>query len=293
MKLLNIFIGTAAILSLAACSNDDDKNFTWNTKDGVTVSMENPEMVTIENLGLFRVPVKVSGEPNGYIKVNFACYETGDNPAFDDINYVVTTKSVVVAPEDDEFYVEVNTIDNNDENDPRTFSIAISEVEYASIGDLPSTEIIIKDKGPYSKMSGQWNIAYLDYDGNPVSGVVNFRCADPNERVINVDNFPVSGAKMSLRLNWVWDEAAQHGDVEIPMGMSMGTVNFTGLGECEVWPILSPESTSGSILGVCNSNYSTVTFDANDRFYFGVFLEGGYQGLWDSCSELSFSRKVE
>lgn len=304
MKLFKILTAALCIFTLAACSSsDDDKKFGWNTKEGVTVSMEDPVIETIENIGLFRIPVQISGNPNGYIKVKFAFTETGDTPAMDDVHYVVTTKELIVNPEDSEVYIEVNTVDNNEDNEPRTFNITIESVEYATIGALAQTEVIIKDKGPYSKLAGLWTMTYNDYDGKEVSGEVKVVCTDPNEKIILVTNlgglvFGQSSIDTSLRLNFVWDEVTEHGDVAIPLGYTMAAkVPFTS-GDCDVRNILmngqSPV-TYGMIEGTCNANYSEMIFPEGESFYLGVFSSdsGEYEGLMDLMSDIKFTRTVE
>ncbi|MDE6495983.1 MAG: hypothetical protein K2L30_07085 [Duncaniella sp.] len=306
MKLSKIFGLSLATLLLAGCSSNDDNNFTWNTKEGVTVSMEEAEVVTIENLGLFRVPVNISGERNGSIKIQFSFIEVGDEPAMEDVHYYVTTSELVVGPDIDKTYVEINTVDNIDENDPRVFDIVISKVEYASIGELASTEVIIKDKGPYSKMAGEWTFAAANADG-PVDPVkVKLTCKDPNERIIYVENleawfgFP-SSYPMKLRLNWVWDEETEHGNVTIPMGNTMGMIPLN-LGDgkgtpCDLMNIFLNGNTPvsyGSLAGTCNDNYSEISFNPSDQFVIGAFDQetGQYYGALDACSEISFKREV-
>lgn len=304
MKLFKILTAALCIFTLAACSSsDDDKKFGWNTKEGVTVSMEDPVIETIENIGLFRIPVQISGNPNGYIKVKFAFTETGDTPAMDDVHYVVTTKELIVNPEDSEVYIEVNTVDNNEDNDPRTFNITIESVEYATIGALAQTEVIIKDKGPYSKLAGLWTMAYTNGDGQEVSGEVKVVCTDPNEKIVLVTGlgnmvFGTSSIDTSLRLNFVWDEVTEHGDVAIPLGFTMASrIDFT-FGDADIRNILmngqSPV-TYGMIEGTCNANYSEMLFPEGEGFYLGVFTSdsGEYKGYYDVISDIKFTRTVE
>lgn len=308
MKLFKILTAALCIFTLAACSSsDDDKKFGWNTKEGVTVSMEDPVIETIENIGLFRIPVQISGNPNGYIKVKFAFTETGDTPAMDDVHYIVTTKELIVNPEDSEVYIEVNTVDNNEDNEPRTFNITIESVEYATIGALAQTEVIIKDKGPYSKLAGTWTMAYLDGQGTEVSGEVKIVCTDPNEKIVLVTGLGdmvlgSSSYDTSLRFNFNWDEVSEHGDVSIPLGYTMVTnVGFRVDGEatpCDLRNILvngqSPV-TYGEIEGTCNANYSSITFPEGAGFYIGVFITetGEFIGTFDAMSDITLTRSVE
>lgn len=309
MKLFKILTAALCIFTLAACSSsDDDKKFGWNTKEGVTVSMEDPVIETIENVGLFRIPVQISGNPNGYIKVKFAFTETGDTPAMDDVHYVVTTKELIVNPEDSEVYIEVNTVDNNEDNDPRTFNITIESVEYATIGALAQTEVIIKDKGPYSKLAGTWTMNYIDGQGTEVSGKVKIVCTDPNEKIVLVTGLAemllgtTQFGNGDIRMNFVWDEVSEHGDVTIPLGYTvLSGVPFTVGGErtpCDLRNILvngqSPV-TYGEIEGICNANYSSITFPEGEGFYLGVFdtSTGEYYGPYDMMSDISLTRTVE
>lgn len=110
----------AALTFFAACSSDDDS---WNSASDVTVGMAQTEMTVNEGKGLFNVPIEVKGETNGNVFVTVELKEVGANPAKEDVNYYVTDKTINIS--DGVGNVEIETVDDDDINDPRTFQVTI------------------------------------------------------------------------------------------------------------------------------------------------------------------------
>ena len=73
MKLSKILAIGLAVLTMTACSDDDEFNF--NSDGNVTVDMAQPSITLKENKGYFNVPVVVSGEANGYVQVTVEVQE--------------------------------------------------------------------------------------------------------------------------------------------------------------------------------------------------------------------------
>ena len=150
-------------------------------------------------------------------------------------------------------------------------------------------------------MAGEWTLTASNAEGpvNPVK--VKLTCKDPNERIIYVENFETwlgipSSFPLKLRLNWVWDEDTDHGNITIPMGNTMGVVPFT-FGDCDLMNVFLNGSTPvsyGSLAGTCDDKYSEISFNPSDQFYIAVFDQktGEYYGAYDLCSDISFKREV-
>ena len=145
----------AAVTFFAACSSDDDS---WNSASDVTVGMAQTEMTVNEGKGLFNVPIEVKGETDGNVFVTVEVKEVGANPAKEDVNYYVTDKTISIS--DGTGNVEIETVDNDDINDPRTFQVTIVDAKGAKISENASTTISLKDNDAefYSKLQGKWKM---------------------------------------------------------------------------------------------------------------------------------------
>ena len=78
MKFLKIFAIAVAAFSVASCSDDDTS---WNTESDVTVQMGEATFSTKEGRGMVSIPLTVSGERNGNIKVTLDVVSDFENPA--------------------------------------------------------------------------------------------------------------------------------------------------------------------------------------------------------------------
>lgn len=59
---------------MVSCSDSND----YNSASNVTVAMQSAQIVTKESKGLFYVPIVVTGEPNGPIKVEVSVKGEGN-----------------------------------------------------------------------------------------------------------------------------------------------------------------------------------------------------------------------
>jgi hypothetical protein len=101
-----------ATVAFAACSSDDDG---WNGSGDAVVSMANQEITWKENKGSSTpvyVPITVTGERNGNVQVTVQVKETGENPAMDDIHYIITSKTIVIPADATQGKIELRTIDD-------------------------------------------------------------------------------------------------------------------------------------------------------------------------------------
>ena len=149
MKYFKLFMLMVAVTLFGACSSDDDS---WNSAADVTVGMQSPTMTVSEGKGIFDVPIVVNGETNGNVFVTVEVEEVGDNPAKEGVNYYVTDKTINIS--DGTGNVEIETVDDEDINDPRTFKVTIVDAKGATIAETASTTITLKDNDAefYSKL---------------------------------------------------------------------------------------------------------------------------------------------
>lgn len=163
MKYLKFFAFMLGAALLTACSDDDKREF--NKVKDVTVSLAETTIQTKENRGIIDVPFVVNGESDGYIVVTCKVAEASNNPAMEDVHYLVTSKSVTIEPKATEGSFEISLVDDREINEAREFIVTLESCEGATIGTQQVCTVVIgdNDADPYSRLGGQW--AILDQNG--------------------------------------------------------------------------------------------------------------------------------
>lgn len=181
IKLLSLLV---AVLFLGACSDDDVKK---NSAADVTVSMGTATISLRESAGIVSLPIKVEGPTNGMVTLTVETREVGSNPAVENTNYYVTTKKINITGS--EGYVELEMVDDDEINDPRSFEVTIVKVEHAKLNEAAKTttvEIRDNDHEPYDRLQGTWTLTYKNYDGAVQRQKVTITGADePSEYIYN------------------------------------------------------------------------------------------------------------
>lgn len=202
IKLLSLLV---AVLFLGACSDDDVKK---NSAADVTVSMGTASFSPRESAGVVSLPIKVEGPTNGMVSVTVETREVGSNPAVENTNYYVTTKKINITGS--EGYVELEMVDDDEINDPRTFEVTIVKVEHAKLNEAAKTttvEIRDNDHEPYDRLQGTWTMTYKNYDGAVQTQKVTITGADdPSEYIYNkllyVEGILLEKSKAQLSFNY-------------------------------------------------------------------------------------------
>ena len=202
IKLLSLLV---AVLFLGACSDDDVKK---NSAADVTVSMGTATISPRESAGIVSLPIKVEGPTNGMVSVTVETREVGSNPAVENTHYYVTTKKINITGS--EGYVELEMVDNEEINDPRTFEVTIVKVEHAKLNEAAKTttvEIRDNDHEPYDRLQGTWTMTYKDYGGAVQTQKVTITGADdPSEYIYNkllyVEGILLEKSKAQLSFNY-------------------------------------------------------------------------------------------
>lgn len=202
IKLLSLLV---AVLFLGACSDDDVKK---NSAADVTVSMGTATISPRESAGIVSLPIKVEGPTNGMVSVTVETREVGSNPAVENTHYYVTTKKINITGS--EGYVELEMVDNEEINDPRTFEVTIVKVEHAKLNEAAKTttvEIRDNDHEPYDRLQGTWTMTYKDYYGAVQTQKVTITGADdPSEYIYNkllyVEDILLEKSKAQLSFNY-------------------------------------------------------------------------------------------
>ena len=184
MKYIKLVALLVAVLFLGACSDDDVKK---NSAADVTVSMGTATISPRESAGIVSLPIKVEGPTNGMVTLTVETREVGSNPAVENTNYYVTTKKINITGS--EGYVELEMVDDDEINDPRSFEVTIVKVEHAKLNEAAkTTSVVIRDNDhePYDRLQGTWTLTYKNYDGAVQRQKVTITGADdPSEYIYN------------------------------------------------------------------------------------------------------------
>lgn len=202
IKLLSLLV---AVLFLGACSDDDVKK---NSAADVTVSMGTATISPRESAGIVSLPIKVEGPTNGMVTLTIETREVGSNPAVENTNYYVTTKKINITGS--EGYVELEMVDDDEINDPRSFEVTIVKVEHAKLNEAAkTTSVVIRDNDhePYDRLQGTWTLTYKNYDGAVQRQKVTITGADdPSEYIYNkllyVEGMLLDKSKAYLSFNF-------------------------------------------------------------------------------------------
>lgn len=183
MKYIKLFMLLVAATVFAACSDDDS----WNSKE-VTVGFDNPTLSIKENSGLVNIPINVKGLRNGDIALVIKAEETGDNPAVEDVNYMITDKTLNLKADDLEegvVNIELKTIDDQEINENRTLKLIITDAKGATIENNEIT-ITLRDNDAafYEKFFGTWTLNATEYNGPddpPTPFTAKIKITGPND----------------------------------------------------------------------------------------------------------------
>jgi len=298
MKYIKIFALALATFSLTACSDSDD----YNSAAGVTVEMAQSEITVKENTGLFNVPLKVTGDANGPIKVQVKVEGIGNNPAspFQENNgswsgdYIVTSETLNIPVDVKSVAVEINTVDNTEENENKTFAVSIVSVEGASTGALASTTVTIKDNDsfPYDKVQGSWKFSFADYNGNLANWNVTISGVGEGEdgygEMLYLDGLiGVPGAALSLYFHN--NEATGETFVEMNLPEPIIWYDETHY----VWTLKGMSLNQGVIRGTFSEDLKTITFNPEDQMVFYVASPdfSDQLGVYDAASAITMTRQ--
>ena len=294
MKYIKLFMFLAVASIFAACSDDDSS---WNTAADVTVNMKNPTMKVKEGVGLFNVPVVVTGETNGPVRVTVSVKETGANPAKKDVNYMVTDTVIVIS--EGQGNIEIKTVDDEEINEDRTFDLSIVNADGAKIGTDATTAITLRDNDSefYEKLQGKWTLNYLDGDGAKqsddvtITGATDDADEDYNKTLYMSGIFGYSW--LSAILSYQYDKETNQGSLsfdQLGSYIAGGPVNFTSFTGNFVFYRYNGQTTP--IVGTWSANLKTVTFDQSAILQAYVFdaTTGAGKGSYDFLQKITLTR---
>lgn len=322
MKLNKIFALGLAALTLTACSDDDD-NVSWNTNPDVTVQLGEQSVLIKENKGMFFIPIEVKGERNGNIRVTVEVEESAvapdTKPAVEDANYIITTKSVVISPDQDSFNLQLATVDDPQPGDDLSFALTISNVEYANLGPVSRTIVQINDKGAspmFDALPEKWDfecylpqLSYSDGSTRPRTLVswhsTMGKTGEMTEQADKTQLYPIafsgflgeagpSGAE-TLNCYYRYDPSLAYGDFFVPYGSYMsGPFNFSfGAGNIVVGTPNGTIPARGGLSMIWNFDYTGFTYSEQFGLVVALADSGKAYGTYDYVEELNAVFAIE
>ena len=178
MKYIKIIMMLCVAALFTACSDDEEG---WGNASKATVEFEQAEIVVKENKGIVYIPVKVTGENKGRVQVTVAVTAADENGAEEDVNYMITSKTIAIAAEDTIGNIEFITVDDEEINANREFVVSIASVKGATAVEGTQTKVVLRDNDAefYDKLTGKWTMNYTDaQSGAQGSWTINVIGAD-------------------------------------------------------------------------------------------------------------------
>ena len=298
MKLNKIYAFLLTAVAFVGCSNEE---VSWNTS-GATVSLEQAELVCKENKGIVDVPVVVSGKRNGWVEVTVEVAELGENPAMEDVHYVLTSATIVIPADADKGKFEFKTVDDDDINEARTFVITVKSAKGATVNvDANSTMVTLKDNDSqlYEKIQGRWKWKSTSEEYGPQTWNVNIIGVDEGEEGYN-EVLQVTGIVgedwTSMTMFFNYDEKTKKGYVHIPFGYMLAKDMDFGIGGTQDIVTVSFDSKDnlvmeGGIYGYWNEDFTKITFD-KDQVLYGWVFQGGAPTMYMlfDCASIQMSK---
>lgn len=279
-KFLTTIIAVAATMSIFCSCSDDD----MNTAEA-TVSMGEATYSVKENRGLFTIPVVVSGEQNGDIKVAVDVRSVSSNCMVDK-HFMVTSTEVVIPSSKKSVNIEIKTVDDREINEDRQFEVSISSVQGASIGTNKNTLITLIDNDdiPYDRMDGIWTVTatnMLTDDTTPATWETRLSTVvDETEAgygsIITMSPWTIWDGEsydfISHTMLFNYSASSQTATVTFKLGEKMcegiilggedeGGFNLTSCFMRSAAPTQTGYTTSGSVIGQVNSDFTQITFN--------------------------------
>lgn len=302
MKLSNIFTIGLAALTLSACSSYDPhesvSSIKLNSASGVVVSMEDTELQfpedRVSSATYYNIPVVVTGNPNGAVKVQVNISATSESPATEGENFIVTSKTIYVSPDSHVANVEFYPVGDRVINDDRQFVVTIEKAEGAEIGTASSTLVSLLDNDLiisqlYPTIEGDWIWSY-EGDLGANEDAVYFNTFEEGTPEYDNREFQIIGymgnQNSAFKATFDYDAVSQQAVIAVPLGQYVMTTSFTGLGAMDVYTGYYTGSSwddKGPVLAYSNrTSDNIIRFSFSQAIWLGIANPGttAIQYLW-------------
>lgn len=257
-------------LSFVACSDDDEAQM--NTGNA-TVEFQSADMQVKENATIVEVPIVVSGEHNGNIKVTAKMISSSENFQADK-DVIVTTENFVLSAETSFVNLEAHLVGLADEgiNPGRTITFEITSVEGASLGGNKTCTVELKENNP---LEG----TYVVRGFNPFNNAVgSFKCTLSMEEGVTDKAYIDLGYGGLLEILLEEVEPGTKYNVVIPKGQIIG--NNSSYGPVYFVTFLVDFETGGMSYGDMDIpavfDKGVLTLDVPLGYGFGVKVDAGF-----------------
>ena len=259
-------------LAFTACSDDDE-----NLNGGeATVQFQETSMTVSERTSSLNIPIVVSGDHSGLIKVRVECVES--NGVTDDENVIITSRDLRIPAGVEEVEVEIYTSMLTEEETPgRYFTLEIVSAEGAQVSNgtcrVDIEEVKKIDPLTYEQMIGTWTFVCED-------GTFDL---DVTEKVAG-ESLTCTGFLGDPSLSFTLNYDAATSTPSIPLGEIAYTANYADLGGdvLVVW-----SSISGNNLAI-DGNVTSIWYDDGEIEFNGILAGGIF-----SAADGSFTGYVD
>lgn len=295
MKFTKIFSIAFAAVALAACSDSEE----FNTAD-VSVDMKDSVVRISEDqassTSYSYIPVVVTGETNGPVKVTIALSPVGDNGAVDGVNYVMTSTTITIPAGETtgrfQYYPKGDDIENPD----RAFEAKIVKVEGGKIGQNNITTVTLVDNEGliptyYAAIQGEYTSVFASDYGGDVTSTVTVSGDEKGQpgygKTVKLLNWPEED--LNAEATFSVDGVNEKVYLIIAMDQSLGKFNFKS-GPGDVVTAIYPAPTSvlftGAITYAFNLDCAKGELMPVEDGQFGLVIkfESGSLGIYDRYS---------
>ena len=296
MKLTKYLLVACTALFMASCS-DDDK---LNTDGNVTVQFASATVNAKENADLFYVPLEVTGKTNGPIRVTVEVTESSTATAIENDHYVITSKTVVIPNDSTEVGLEIAAVNDMDINDDRVFTIAITNVEGAKVGQNSSVTVTLTDDDSlfYEALQGKWTLDCVDNKGVSKSFSVTLYGVKDGEEGYE-ETLYMSGFMgynwCVMELTYTYDEDENLVYLSLPFAQQIAEGVDFGLGgtnEVVLGAIVGNSITlDGEYVATASADMMTITFEPDVMTTGAIFAGAEFTGyVWFQYGDFVMTR---
>lgn len=284
--------------SFVACSDDEG----FNTGEA-TVGFTNATMEVSEKAATIQVPLSVTGDHNGTIKVNILVKDAQGTAIEIDKN-VILTSDVLYMPAgvksvSAEIYSDIET--ETDDYD-RSFTLEITSAEGANIGIASCKVNISEVVDPYEKLLGNYRLTAADLTSE-TGATVTFDVElteGVSGKTFVVEGFDgyLLGYGLTEREYWTLEYNEQDATLSLVKGEYYATgVDFGSfIADCCVAP-MDINSAGTDVLptsswdATWNEDYSVITFEENAIMGLALYSGGQYAGWAGAYYNIVLTRK--
>lgn len=253
MKYMKLISVLALALLMFSCSDDDKGN-----KADVKIGFAAAEQEFTYSDFLY-IPIKAEGDVDGDVNIQIDVKEyTGNFAVKEDVDYIITSKKLVLKKGMPEVNVEIRIINKPDE---ARFVLAISHVGHAELNESTKETHISIAKTDFDRLTGVYNFSgtQIDKAGNsPLSFPLTVGVEKANEE------FNVAGWNGEDDA-FIMEYDAKKAQVSIPSMNSMAAYNFTGIGPHIIalctYSKISGQITGNPVVGTWNETFTKITLD--------------------------------